>query len=66
MSRHMELQGRQFWIISEPHEDRWKAFVQEAHADGFNEPVGIEAIADTRVAADDAAERKLRRLLGAY
>jgi hypothetical protein len=34
--------------------------------DGSNEQLGIEANGETRVAADDAAERKLRRLLQAY
>lgn len=31
----------------------------------FTEPVGIDALAETRGAADEAAERKLRRLLRA-
>jgi len=34
--------------------------------DGSSEPLGIEAIAETRGAADDSVERKLRRLLQAY
>jgi hypothetical protein len=34
--------------------------------DGSSEHVGIDASGETRSAADDAAERKLRRLLQAY
>ncbi len=66
MSRQLELKGRRFWILSEPIDDGWKATVGEAQTDGTNQPLGIEAIAETRGAADDAAERKLRRLLQAY
>jgi hypothetical protein len=64
MARQLELKGRQFWILSEPHGARWKATVVEV-MNGQQEPVGIEATAETRGAADDAAERKLRRLLQA-
>jgi hypothetical protein len=66
MSRQLELKDRRFWILSEPYDDGWKATVAEARADGTSQPLGIEAIGDTRSAADDAAERKLRRLLQAY
>ena len=62
MARQLELKGRQFWILSEPHGGRWKATVAEIK-NGRQEPVGIEATAETRGAADDAAERKLRRLV---
>jgi hypothetical protein len=55
-----------FWILSEPHGDGWKATVDEAQKDGSTQPLGIEATGETRSAADDAAERKLRRLLRAY
>jgi hypothetical protein len=66
MSRQLELKGRRFWILSEPHDGGWKATVDEALTDGTSQPIGIEATAETRGAADDAAERKLRRLLQAY
>ena len=66
MSRQLELKGRQFWILSEPVEDGWKATIAEAQGDGSTEALGIEATGETRVEADDAAERKLRRLLQAY
>ena len=67
MSRQLELKGRRFWILSEPQEGTgWKASIQEAQQDGSTEAIGIEATAETRGAADDAAERKLRRLLQAY
>ena len=65
MAKQLELQGRQFWILSEPHDAGWKASVVEMKGD-LQEPVGIEATGETRGAADDAAERKLRRLLQAY
>jgi hypothetical protein len=63
--RELELKGRKYWILSEPHPGGWKAWVVELiDAEGaFTEPVGIEATAETRGAADEAAERKLRRLL---
>ena len=65
MAKQMELKGRRFWILSEPHDVGWKAKVVEMK-DGSKDEVGIEATAETRAAADDAAERKLRRLLQAY
>jgi hypothetical protein len=66
MARQLELRGRQFWILSEPQTGpAWRATVVEVKSEGDSEPVGIDAVADTRVAADDAAERKLRRLLKA-
>ena len=53
--------------MEEPHGSEWRASVVELiDADGqHQEPVGIEAIGETRGAADQAAERKLRRLLNA-
>lgn len=66
MSRQIDLKGRRFWILSEPQEGGWKASIEEAQDDGSSQSMGIEAIAETRGAADDAAERKLRRMLQAY
>ena len=65
MSRQIELDGRRYWILSEPEGLVWKASVVELiDAEGrYTEPVGIEATAETRGQADAAAERKLRRLL---
>jgi hypothetical protein len=65
MSRQIELNGRKYWILSEPHGDAWKSSVVELiDANGeFTEPVGIDATAATQGAADEAAEKKLRRLL---
>jgi hypothetical protein len=63
--REVELRGRKYWILSEPLGDGWRSSVVElidAVGDAI-EPVGIEASAVTRGAADAAAERKLRRLL---
>lgn len=65
MAKQLELKGRSFWILSEPHESGWKASVVEMKGEE-QEPLGIEATGETRGAADDAAERKLRRLLQAY
>jgi len=62
MARQLELLGRRFWILSEPHGSGWKASVVEMKGEA-QESVGIEATAETRGAADDAAERKLRRLV---
>ena len=62
MARELELQRRQFLILSEPHRDGWKAMVVEVKS-GQHEPVGIEATGETRGAADEAAERMLRRLV---
>lgn len=65
MARQLELKGTTYWILSEPHNEGWKATVVEVLQNGRQEPVGIEATAETRGAADQAAEKKLRRLLQA-
>jgi hypothetical protein len=66
MAKQLELKGRRYWILSEPDGAGWRASVAELRDDGSHEAVGIEASAETRGAADEAAERKLRRLLQAY
>jgi hypothetical protein len=67
MAKQLELKDRHFWILSEPHTGHlWKATVVEEKNDGVREPIGIEATAETRGGADEAAERKLRRMLQAY
>jgi hypothetical protein len=64
MSRQVEVHGRQFVILSEPGGGPgWKATVLEVKRGGGQETIGVEATADTRAAADDAAERELRRFL---
>lgn len=66
MAKQLDLKGRQYWILSEPQGGGgWKATVAESMADGSQAFVGIDATAETRGQADDAAERKLRRLLQA-
>jgi hypothetical protein len=52
-------------VLSEPQGELWKSWVVELVGTGADlmERVGIEASAQTRGAADEAAERKLRRLL---
>ncbi len=66
MARELELRGRMYWILSEPEGDGWKATVLENKGDGSQDSIGIDASGETRSQADDAAERKLRRLLQAY
>ena len=63
MARDVEIQGRRYWVLSEPSGNVWKARVLQVREDGSGEDVGIDASAETRNAADEAAERKLRRLL---
>jgi len=63
VAKQLELSGRQFWILSEPHSDGWRAWVTEVRADGGSDEVGIDATGETRSAADELAERKLRRML---
>jgi hypothetical protein len=63
MARELQLDGHRYWILSEPRGNGWLARVFELCADGTNDEIGIEASAETRGAADAAAERKLRRLL---
>jgi hypothetical protein len=65
MARELDIKGRRYWILSEPDVGGWKARVVEVHGDGSSDEVGIDASGETRGAADDAAERKLRRLLQA-
>lgn len=66
MARELDIKGRRYWILSEPDSGGWKARVVAVREDGTNDEVGIDAIGETRGAADDAAERKLRRVLQAY
>jgi hypothetical protein len=65
VARQLDINGRRYRILSEPHGTGWRAFVVEVQDDGTSDQVGIEATADTRGSADEAAERKLRRLLEA-
>jgi len=64
MAKQLELKGRTYWVLSEPSGNGWKASVVELASDGSQASVGIDATADTRTAADEAAERKLRRFVG--
>jgi len=66
VAKQLDLKGRTYWILSEPDGAGWKANVMEVKDDGSQEPLGLQASAETRTAADEAAERKLRRLLQAY
>ncbi len=65
MAQQIEIGGRRYWVLSEPAPVGWRAWVIEVVDDqGHTDDVGIVATAETRGAADAAAERKLRRLLG--
>jgi hypothetical protein len=66
MAKELDIKGHRYWILSEPELEGWKASVVEVRDDGSSEQVGIDASGATRGAADDAAERKLRRLLEAH
>lgn len=65
MAKQLELSGRHYWILSEPEGEGWKATVVEITdaAGTCSGSLGIEATAETRGTADDAAERKLRRIV---
>jgi hypothetical protein len=63
VAKQLELSGRHYWILSEPHQAGWRAWVVETQSDGTSDEVGIEATGETRGVADDSAERKLRRML---
>ncbi len=64
MAREIYLEGRRYWIVSEPHERGWRAWVLEVRPDDSGgDAIGVDAIAETRGSADEVAERKLRRLL---
>jgi hypothetical protein len=63
VARELELNGRRYWILSEPNGQGWEAKVVEVGKTDQSDELGIEAKAETRVAADDAAERQLRRLV---
>jgi hypothetical protein len=63
MALELELGGRRYWILSEPHGKGWKARVFELRENAESDELGVDATAETRSAADAAAERKLRRLL---
>jgi hypothetical protein len=66
VAKQLQLKGRTYWILSEPDGSGWKASVMEVNDDGTEAPVGLDASAETRTAADEAVERKLRRMLKAY
>jgi hypothetical protein len=66
MAKELDIKGRRYWILSEPESTGWKAHAVSVAEDGSQDDLGIVATGETRGAADDAAERKLRRLLQAY
>ena len=64
MSREISIGSRKFWIVSEPHDQGWKAQVLEVlNEAGGTEDLGIESIAETRSMADDRAIGQLQHRL---
>lgn len=64
MAREINIGPRRFWIVSEPHENGWKAQVLEVvSAAGGTQTVGIETNAETRSMADDRAIGQLQHHL---
>ena len=65
MAREILLNGRRYWVLSEPCDVGWRAWVVEVvdPVRELTDQVGLEATAETRGTADLAAEQKLRRLL---
>jgi hypothetical protein len=66
VAKQLQLKGRIYWILSEPNGGGWRASVMQVNDDGSQADVGLDASAETRTAADEAVERKLRRMLQAY
>ena len=64
MAREVNIGSRRFWIVSEPHDGRWRARVLEVLDDlGGTENIGIETTGDTRSMADDRAVGVLQHRL---
>ena len=65
MANEIQVDGRKFWIVSEPDLNGWKASVLEVldgQGDGTTD-LGIKATGETRGAADEAALGQLQRRL---
>ena len=65
MAKELDIKGRRYWILSDPYGGGWRARALEVGEGGATEEIGLDASATTRGAADEAAERKLRRMLQA-
>ena len=64
MAREINIGSRKFWIVSEPHDNGWRAQVLEVLAElGGTQHTGIETIGDTRSMADDRAIGELQHRL---
>ena len=56
MSREVTVEGRRFYIVSEPEADGWRAQVLELLDDkGATQEMGIETTGETRGLADERA-----------
>jgi len=56
MSRQVTIEGRRFYIVSEPENDGWRAQVLELlDAEGATKEMGIETTGETRGLADERA-----------
>jgi hypothetical protein len=64
MAREISIGPRRFWIVSEPHENGWKAQVLEVVGTGDGtQTIGIESNGETRSIADDKAIGQLQHHL---
>ena len=56
MSRQVTVEGRRFYIVSEPEKDGWRAQVLElVGAEGATRDMGIETTGETRGLTDERA-----------
>ena len=66
MSCEVTVEGRRFYIVSEPENDRWRAQVVELLDDqGATKDMGIETTGETRGLADERALGVLQHRLRA-
>src|SRR5262249_7530406 len=63
MAKQLDLKGRNFWIMSEPHGPGWKAVVVEVGPDQAQEDVGIDATAETRPGGGGGRRREAPRVV---
>ena len=64
MAREVFIGPRRFWIVSEPHENGWKAQVLEVIGEARGtQAIDIETTGETRGLADDRAVGRLQHHL---
>ena len=66
MSRQVTVEGRRFYIVSEPEKEGWRAQVLELlDTEGATKDMGIETTGETRGLADERALGVLQHRLRA-